>query len=712
MKQGHGGLNQVKHNKWMRLTVQFGLMLALLFSLVGPVPASGVLAAGTTVASIEDKYQGETVTISGTANADDVIVKVFDPTDSVYFFRSIPVVGQHFQTNFTLAQEAELGRYTVLVGMETEIARTNFLVLKKDSDETIDKQLEDALADLSIGFRNGDTWESVTSNFFMLSTGKHDTQVAWTSSKPDVIVIGKAEGNKIEGEVRRQDEEQSIVVTATVSKQNRALSRPFLLIVKDKGSSKASVTENTRTVKVVGEHGGFSNLVGITRIVMSDRTSIDKAILNEDAANKIVDSSKKTGERVARLLMDTLPHDIPDELAVELTAKSLLLLAHNGLSFQLESDTAFVTIDNRVLQQMKKQVMDLYFRIVPVRSAEKRKLIEKQILQEPLVKKEAGNRQISMVGTPQKIETNYKGYSTALLIPFNGILPQTNQSSYLKGLRVFIEHSDGQKQLVTGKVVSRNGVPFGLEITIDKFSTFTLVQIEQESGSTGGGGTGGSSGGGGGSSAITTPAPTVLVTKGEHHAYVFGYPNDTFQPEKQIKRSEMAALLARLYEGNLGPSSASHSDLTDAHWAYKDIMKVGQAGLMKGMPNGTFQPDRMITRAEMASIVSVWLNLPAASAKSMPDTKGHWAKQAIEKVVAAGLMTGYPDGSFKPDRGLTRAETVSILNRLQKRGPLTGVTTPTWTDVPMTHWAFGQIEEASTDHRYEKSTNGIEKKSE
>ncbi|WP_187273866.1 S-layer homology domain-containing protein [Paenibacillus sp. N3.4] len=772
----------MKPNIWVQKVFHMALILSLLIYLA-PIPAAHASPSLATVASISDKLQGERVTISGTADTSDVIVKVFSPADQSYYVRSLPVQDKRYEASFLLASDAKLGRYTVIVGQGTEVTRTTFVVLKRAGTD-IDSELEDALNQLSIGFRNGDTWESVTSDIFLLSVGKHETKVSWASSLPSVLSIGDGQGTTFEGQVKHQEEEQSVVVTASVSKNNRSASRPFLLIIKSKNATKTSVKDNVRTVKVVGENGGFTNLLSITRIVMSDQSRIDKTIMDSSAVDQIIDKSQVTGEKVSRLLMDHPANDVPDEQAIQIAAGGISTLANNGMSIQVETETAILGLDNSVLQRMKQQSMDLYFRIVPVRDEQKREVVATRVLQEQLVNQAASsvNGKATVVGTPQKIETNYRNFATKLLIPFNGIVPAGNQDAFLKGIRVFIEHSDGEKELATGKIVYQNGQPYGIEIEIDKFSTFTLVQLDQTSKSN-------SNGSADSSPADTTAIATldgnritiehdganegivkehfevtvngkkipvtqvilengkiILVLEhsvrpgdltavvytgdlssnsdirkklfsmkvkntGQHHTYVFGYPDGKFRPEKAISRAEMAALLSRVYENRQGEIS-TYEDVDAAHWAYQEIKEAGRLGLMKGMGDGTFQPERSINRAEMASIVSAWMNLREFAEVRASDTKGHWGEQTIARVMASEVMDGYPDGTFQPERQLTRAEAVTILNRLLQRGPLYGMKIPTWSDVPGTHWAFGHIEEASTEHRFEWRAEGGEMKSE
>jgi S-layer homology domain. len=130
-------------------------------------------------------------------------------------------------------------------------------------------------------------------------------------------------------------------------------------------------------------------------------------------------------------------------------------------------------------------------------------------------------------------------------------------------------------------------------------------------------------------------------------------------------------------------------------------------GLMSGYPDGSFKPDARITRAEMASALSRLLAQEASGGTGFADAEGIWAAVSIRKVQAAGIVTGYGDGTFRPNAELTRAEAVAMIDRLLGRGPLGGAS-QIWRDVPPAHWAYGYIQEASIDHFYETKDNGEE----
>ncbi len=207
---------------------------------------------------------------------------------------------------------------------------------------------------------------------------------------------------------------------------------------------------------------------------------------------------------------------------------------------------------------------------------------------------------------------------------------------------------------------------------------------------------------------------TVYVTVGPvlHNAYITGYPDGNFQPEKAITRAEIATILSRIL--NLGQSTApsqSFSDLKSNHWAYGYVNAIVNAGIMNGYPDGTFGPDRPITRAELSTVmVRVRGLFPIMVAPpTFPDIAGHWAAGYIESAQRAMFITGYPSGDFRPDRSITRAETVTLINRSFGRGPLVGANVvQSFPDVPANHWAFSWVAEAAKSHSGVHSSAGTE----
>lgn len=182
---------------------------------------------------------------------------------------------------------------------------------------------------------------------------------------------------------------------------------------------------------------------------------------------------------------------------------------------------------------------------------------------------------------------------------------------------------------------------------------------------------------------VAKPEEKPALTKG----YIAGYPDHTFRPAKSMTRAEAAAILARLCK--LTGADNAKPDFKDADgWYNAAINDVVKAGYMKGYPDESFKPDQPITRAEFAAILSHVLKDETAP-NPFKDTAGHWAKDAIDKAYAQGIIKGYGDNSFRPDALVSRAEAVAMANRtfrLQR----TVIKNP-FTDISPDHWAYNDI---------------------
>ena len=202
------------------------------------------------------------------------------------------------------------------------------------------------------------------------------------------------------------------------------------------------------------------------------------------------------------------------------------------------------------------------------------------------------------------------------------------------------------------------------------------------------------------------PAPVLE----RHESYINGYPDGTVRPDGKITRAEVSAIFARLTQKNtLAQFVAQYSDVKINDWFTDSIMKLSSKGILTGYPDGTFKPNRSITRAEFANIVSKYIKNPKSANETFTDVPmNHWAKNAIAMVKAEGWITGYPDGTFRPDAPITRAEAVSIVNRMFDRAADTNFVSvhdyeiKSYTDLNGGHWAYYEIMEATQTHNYEK----------
>ena len=201
-----------------------------------------------------------------------------------------------------------------------------------------------------------------------------------------------------------------------------------------------------------------------------------------------------------------------------------------------------------------------------------------------------------------------------------------------------------------------------------------------------------------------------------HDAYIYGYPDGTVRPDGNIIRAEVAAIFARLTESS---SPANYSpkfpDVLAYDWFCDSVMKLSKKDIIKGYPDGTFKPNQSITRAEFAAIASNYSKNPKAADETFSDVPmNHWAKDAIAKVKAEGWISGYPDGTFKPDAPITRAEAVSIVNRMFDRvadGEFVRehrFEIKSFKDLVENHWAYYKIFEATNGHDFVRDSNKID----
>ena len=208
--------------------------------------------------------------------------------------------------------------------------------------------------------------------------------------------------------------------------------------------------------------------------------------------------------------------------------------------------------------------------------------------------------------------------------------------------------------------------------------------------------------------------PNLKLDRFNHFAYVHGYPDHSFRPEGSITRGEMTAIFRRLLDQGtfMGGSATPFNDVRAGDWCASDVSRLSSLGVISGYPDGSFRPNASVTRAEFAAVASKFAY--AKSGQGFSDVNGHWAQSAIEKLRNAGWITGYGDGSFRPDSVITRAEVVSITNRMLDRvadanyiqrhqGSLAQ-----YNDLPSGHWAYLPIMEASNAHDYIRNADGSE----
>ena len=212
----------------------------------------------------------------------------------------------------------------------------------------------------------------------------------------------------------------------------------------------------------------------------------------------------------------------------------------------------------------------------------------------------------------------------------------------------------------------------------------------------------------------STPSKTDDKPKHEtaiHKLYIYGYEDSTFRPEGNMTRAEAAAMLARLQGLDLSNKARPNFIDVRSGWYNAAINAVVDAGYMKGYPDGTFRPDGKITRAEFAQMIKA-IDKANRGAAPFADVKGHWAENAINQAYVNGRIAGYPDETFRPNNHITRAEAVTVFNKLYDRSVnftgLSDVATAIapFKDVAGNHWAYYEIIESSNTHEFYRTEAG------
>lgn len=196
----------------------------------------------------------------------------------------------------------------------------------------------------------------------------------------------------------------------------------------------------------------------------------------------------------------------------------------------------------------------------------------------------------------------------------------------------------------------------------------------------------------------------------DHFAYVIGYPDGKVHPEGNISRAETATIFFRLLkadirDGNLTADN-EFSDVSDGQWHNKAVSTMAKLGIVKGRRADRFDPNASITRAEFAAICARFSTRTVENSGSFSDISGHWAENEIERAAAFGWISGYPDGTFHPDARITRAEAMTMINRVLCRMPQSKSdllnSMVTWPDNKPSDWHYLAVQEATNSHDFNR----------
>ena len=216
--------------------------------------------------------------------------------------------------------------------------------------------------------------------------------------------------------------------------------------------------------------------------------------------------------------------------------------------------------------------------------------------------------------------------------------------------------------------------------------------------------------------AVKPPVPTPVdkpersadLNYDDHFAYILGYEDNTFKPNSNITRAESATMIYRLLNANrrdaVFTTTNSFSDVTASKWYNKAVSSMAKGGYVNGYPDGTFGGEKNITRAEFVTLLVNFFGTKDVSCNFNDVKTSHWAYKYIATATSYGWLSGYEDGSFRPDRAITRAEAVAVINRVLERGvnaeSQLGNFTNFSDNTNASAWYYFEVIEAANSHEY------------
>ena len=264
----------------------------------------------------------------------------------------------------------------------------------------------------------------------------------------------------------------------------------------------------------------------------------------------------------------------------------------------------------------------------------------------------------------------------------------------------------GWKDDATGTIYTSENI---LEIVVENNMSFT-AQYEYTGGSSSGGGGGGS---GSGRTIEDEDVPLANLNLEDHFGYVVGYPDGTVRPNDYITREEVATIFFRLIDDysreEYWSTTNSYTDTVPTDWSNNAVSTLEKSNIISGYPDGTFRGDNYITRAEFAVISARFDETPYVGDDLFTDISGHWAQEYINRAGNRGWLHGYSDGTFAPNKYITRAEAFTLINAVLGRTPnneslCDGMVT--FSDNPKGTWYYAQIQEATNSHNVAEPVEG------
>lgn len=211
------------------------------------------------------------------------------------------------------------------------------------------------------------------------------------------------------------------------------------------------------------------------------------------------------------------------------------------------------------------------------------------------------------------------------------------------------------------------------------------------------------------------PILNIGLNYTDHFAYMVGYPDGTFMPQANITRAEVAAIIYRLMtpasRAKFSSADCMFSDVQAGMWFNESVCTLVKAGIISGYPDGTFKPNQSITRAEFSSMIARMFSVSYVGNNSFEDINGHWAQSYMNILSKLGILKGDSNGNANPDANLTRAEAAAMCNRLVGRNStnssLNSCKDPitSWPDVSNGAWFYADVLEATNSHDYTWTLN-------
>ena len=244
----------------------------------------------------------------------------------------------------------------------------------------------------------------------------------------------------------------------------------------------------------------------------------------------------------------------------------------------------------------------------------------------------------------------------------------------------------------------------------------TLYAVWKQQPNQGGSGGGHHNSGSGGTQEKPDETPPTTLNDTDHYAYIVGYEDGTIRPNGHITRAEAATVFFRLLtdearDANLTDRSP-YPDVSAGAWYNKAVATLSRMGILSGYEDGSFRPNATVTRAEFAAMAARFDTEAKPVDTPFTDLTGCWAADEIAKAYGKGWVNGYGDNTFRPNGPITRAEAVTLINRVLRRLPETDKDLlpdeRTWPDNPETFWGYLALQEASNSHLYDRKSDGYE----